>query len=203
MALRNIREMGEDCLRCVCKEVTEINPRIEELVEDLIDTMYEADGVGLAAPQVGVRKRIAVIDVGEGPVVLINPEVVSSEREQTGQEGCLSVPGKCGVVTRPMKVVVKTRNMDWEWEEIEGEGLFARAMLHEMDHLDGILYVDKVEGDLRSEIQLNIKRLMDIGCYRGIRHRLGLPVRGQSTKNNARTRKGKKKTVANKKKATK
>ncbi len=148
MALRNIREMGEDCLRCVCKEVTEINPRIEELVEDLIDTMYEADGVGLAAPQVGVRKRIAVIDVGEGPVVLINPEVVSSEGEQTGQEGCLSVPGKCGVVTRPMKVVVKTRNMDWEWEEIEGEGLFARAMLHEMDHLDGILYVDKVEGDL-------------------------------------------------------
>ena len=148
MALRNIREMGEDCLRCVCKEVTEINPRIEELIEDLIDTMYEADGVGLAAPQVGVRKRIAVIDVGEGPVVLINPEVVSSEGEQTGQEGCLSVPGKCGVVTRPMKVVVKTRNMDWEWEEIEGEGLFARAMLHEMDHLDGILYVDKVEGDL-------------------------------------------------------
>ena len=148
MALRNIREMGEDCLRCVCKEVTEINPRIEELIEDLIDTMYEADGVGLAAPQVGVRKRIAVIDVGEGPVVLINPEVVSSEGEQTGQEGCLSVPGKCGVVTRPMKVVVKTRNMDWEWEEIEGEGLFARALLHEMDHLDGILYVDKVEGDL-------------------------------------------------------
>ena len=140
--------MGDDCLRAVCKEVTEITPRIEELVEDLIDTMYEADGVGLAAPQVGVRKRIAVVDVGEGPVVLINPEVVSSEGEQTGNEGCLSVPGKCGVVTRPLKVKVKTRNMNWEWEEIEGEELFARAMLHEMDHLDGILYVDKVEGDL-------------------------------------------------------
>ena len=148
MALRNIREIGEDCLRCVCKEVPEITPRILDLIEDLKDTMYEADGVGLAAPQVGVRKRIAVVDVGEGPVVLINPEVVSSEGEQTGNEGCLSVPGKCGVVTRPMKVVVKTRNLNFEWEEIEGEGLFARAMLHEMDHLDGILYVDKVEGEI-------------------------------------------------------
>ena len=149
MALRMIREMGEDCLRSVCKEVTEITPRILELIEDLKDTMYEADGVGLAAPQVGVRKRIAVIDVGEGPVVLINPEVVYTEGEQTGNEGCLSVPGKCGVVTRPMKVRVKTRNLDFEWEEIEGEELFARAMLHEMDHLDGILYVDKVEGELQ------------------------------------------------------
>lgn len=148
MALRIIREMGEDCLRCVCKEVTEITPRILELIEDLKDTMYEADGVGLAAPQVGVRKRIAVIDVGEGPVVLINPEVVYTEGEQTGNEGCLSVPGKCGVVTRPMKVKVKTRNLNFDWEEIEGEELFARAMLHEMDHLDGILYVDKVEGEL-------------------------------------------------------
>ncbi|MBO4775200.1 MAG: peptide deformylase [Lachnospiraceae bacterium] len=149
MALRNIREIGEECLRCVCKEVTEINPRLLELIEDLKDTMYEADGVGLAAPQVGVRKRVAVVDVGEGPVVLINPEVVETEGEQTGNEGCLSVPGKCGIVTRPMKVKVKTRNLDFEWEEIEGEGLFARAMLHEMDHLDGILYVDKVEGEVQ------------------------------------------------------
>ena len=148
MALRIIREMGEDCLRCVCKEVTEITPRILELIEDLKDTMYDADGVGLAAPQVGVRKRVAVVDVGEGPVVLINPEVVYTEGEQTGNEGCLSIPGKCGQVTRPMKVRVKTRNLDFEWEEIEGEELFARAMLHEMDHLDGILYVDKVEGEL-------------------------------------------------------
>lgn len=148
MALRKIREIGEDCLRCVCKEVTEITPRIEELIEDLIDTMYEADGVGLAAPQVGVRKRIAVVDVGEGPVVLINPEVVYAEGEQTGTEGCLSVPGKCGTVTRPMKVRVKTLNENMEWIEIEGEELFARAMLHEMDHLDGIMYVDKVEGEL-------------------------------------------------------
>lgn len=148
MALRMIREEGDECLRCVCKEITEITPRILELIEDLKDTMYDADGVGLAAPQVGVRKRIAVVDVGEGPVVLINPEVVYSEGEQTGNEGCLSVPGKCGQVTRPMKVRVKTRNLDFEWEEIEGEELFARAMLHEMDHLDGVLYIDKVEGDL-------------------------------------------------------
>ena len=148
MALRNIREIGEECLRCECKEITEITPRILELIEDLKDTMYEADGVGLAAPQVGVRKRIAVVDVGDGPVVLINPEVVETEGEQTGNEGCLSVPGKCGIVTRPMKVKVKTRNLDFEWEEIEGDELFARAMLHEMDHLDGVLYVDKVEGEL-------------------------------------------------------
>ena len=148
MALRMIREEGDECLRCVCKEITEITPRILELIEDLKDTMYDADGVGLAAPQVGVRKRIAVVDVGEGPVVLINPEVVYTEGEQTGNEGCLSVPGKCGQVTRPMKVRVKTRNLDFEWEEIEGEELFARAMLHEMDHLDGILYIDKVEGEL-------------------------------------------------------
>ena len=153
MALRKIREEGEECLRCVCKEVTEINPRILELIEDLKDTMYDADGVGLAAPQVGVRKRIAVVDVGDGPVVLINTEVVETECEQTGNEGCLSVPGKCGVVTRPMKVKVKTRNLDFEWEEIEGEELFARAMLHEMDHLDGILYIDKVEGDLQDVAQ--------------------------------------------------
>ena len=149
MALRKIREEGEECLRCVCKEVVEITPHIKDLIEDLIDTMYEADGVGLAAPQVGVRKRIAVVDVGEGPMVLINPVVVSSEGEQTGNEGCLSVPGKCGIVTRPMKVKVKTMTPEMTYEEIEGEGLLARAMLHEMDHLDGILYIDKVEGDLQ------------------------------------------------------
>ena len=149
MALRKIREEGEECLRCVCKEVVEITPHIKDLIEDLIDTMYEADGVGLAAPQVGVRKRITVVDVGEGPIVLINPVVVSSEGEQTGNEGCLSVPGKCGIVTRPMKVKVKTMTPEMTYEEIEGEGLLARAMLHEMDHLDGILYIDKVEGDLQ------------------------------------------------------
>ncbi|MCQ2543013.1 MAG: peptide deformylase [Lachnospiraceae bacterium] len=150
MALRKIREMGEDCLRCTCKEVTELTPRILELIDDMVDTMYDADGVGLAAPQVGVRKRIAVIDVGEGPVVLINPEIIYTEGEQTGMEGCLSVPGKAGQVTRPMKVKVKTRNEAFEWVEIEGEELFARALVHEIEHLDGILYVDRVEGELQS-----------------------------------------------------
>lgn len=150
MALRKIREMGEDCLRCTCKEVTELTSRILELIDDMVDTMYDADGVGLAAPQVGVRKRIAVIDVGEGPVVLINPEIIYTEGEQTGMEGCLSVPGKAGQVTRPMKVKVKTRNEAFEWVEIEGEELFARALVHEIEHLDGILYVDRVEGELQS-----------------------------------------------------
>lgn len=152
MALRKIRELGDECLRATCKEVTEITPRIEELIEDLIDTMYEADGVGLAAPQVGVRKRIAVVDVGDGPIVLINPEVVYTEGEQTGMEGCLSVPGKAGQVTRPMKVRVKTQDENMEWVEIEGEELLARAMLHEMDHLDGVMYVDKVEGELQDTV---------------------------------------------------
>lgn len=152
MALRKIRELGDECLRATCKEVTEITPRIEELIEDLIDTMYEADGVGLAAPQVGVRKRIAVVDVGDGPIVLINPEVIYTEGEQTGMEGCLSVPGKAGQVTRPMKVRVKTQDENMEWVEIEGEELLARAMLHEMDHLDGVMYVDKVEGELQDTV---------------------------------------------------
>lgn len=150
MALRKIREMGEECLRCKCKEITEVTPRILELIDDMIDTMYEADGVGLAAPQVGVRKRLAVIDVGEGPVVLINPEIIYTEGEQTGMEGCLSVPGKCGQVTRPMKVRVKTQTEDMEWIEIEGEELFARALVHEIEHLDGIMYVDRVEGELQN-----------------------------------------------------
>ena len=140
--------LGHPTLRKVAQPIDKDYPELGKLIADMYETMYNADGVGLAAPQVGVRKRVAVVDVGEGPVVLINPEVVSSEGEQTGNEGCLSVPGKCGVVTRPMKVVVKTRNLNFEWEEIEGEGLFARAMLHEMDHLDGILYVDKVEGEI-------------------------------------------------------
>ena len=149
MAIRKIREVGDPLLRKKSRPFDVVDEKAKQLLEDLYDTLkVTPDGVGLAAPQVGVRKRIAVVDVGEGPVVLINPEVVYSEGEQTGNEGCLSVPGKCGQVTRPMKVRVKTRNLDFEWEEIEGEELFARAMLHEMDHLDGILYIDKVEGEL-------------------------------------------------------
>ena len=125
-----------------------MTPRTRVLIDDMFDTMYDAMGVGLAAPQVGVLKRIVTIDVGEGPILLINPEILETSGEQTGEEGCLSVPGKSGVVTRPN--YVKVRALDEEMEEIvlEGEGLLARAFCHEIDHLDGHLYVEKVEGEL-------------------------------------------------------
>ena len=148
MAIREIRTMGEDVLEKVCKPVKALTPRTEMLIEDMIDTMYEANGVGLAAPQVGVLKRIVVIDVGEGPMVLINPEIIETAGEQTGDEGCLSVPGKCGVVTRPNYVKVKALNVRMEEVIYEGEELLARAFCHEIDHLDGHLYVERVEGEL-------------------------------------------------------
>lgn len=149
MATRKIREIGEDCLRVVCKEITEVTPRIEELIDDMFETMYEANGVGLAGPQVGVRKRIAVVDVtGEDPMVLINPKILESSGEQTGNEGCLSVPGKCGQVTRANYVKVLNYDMDLNPYEIEAEEFLARAIQHEMDHLDGKMYVDIVEGPL-------------------------------------------------------
>ena len=148
MAIRNIRTIGDEVLNKRCKEVKEINERIEELIEDMLDTMYEADGVGLAAPQVGVLKRIVTIDIGDGPIIMINPEIVETSGEQTGVEGCLSVPGKHGTVTRPnyAKAIYYDENM--EKCEIEGTELLARAICHECDHLDGNLYVDKVEGEL-------------------------------------------------------
>ena len=151
MALRKIREIGDDILNKKCKEVTEMTPRTRQLIEDMLDTMYEANGVGLAAPQVGILKRIVVIDTtGEDPYVLINPRIVESSGEQTGQEGCLSVPGKCGVVTRPNYVKAVALNEDMEPIEIEGTELLARAICHELDHLDGHLYVEKVEGELQN-----------------------------------------------------
>ena len=149
MALRKMRILGEDdCLREVCREVKEVTPKIAALIEDMLDTMYESGGVGLAAPQVGILKRIVVIDVGEGPIVLINPEIIETSGEQTGDEGCLSVPGKAGCVTRPNYVKVKA--LDTKMKEViyEGEELLARAFCHEIDHLDGHLYVEKVEGEL-------------------------------------------------------
>ena len=148
MAIRQIREMGDEVLTKVSKEVKMITPRTIMLIEDMLDTMYESGGVGLAAPQVGILKRIVVIDVGEGPIVLINPEIIETSGEQTGDEGCLSVPGKAGCVTRPN--YVKARFFDEEMNEceIEGEELLARAICHELDHLDGHLYVEKVEGSL-------------------------------------------------------
>ncbi len=150
MALRNIREIGDAVLTKTCKEVKEMTPRTRELIEDMLDTMYEADGVGLAAPQVGVLKRIVVIDVtGENPYVMINPRIVETSGEQTGQEGCLSVPGKYGIVTRPDYVKAVALDIDMKPYEVEGTELLARAICHELEHLDGHLYVERVEGSLR------------------------------------------------------
>ena len=138
MAIREVREMGDDVLEKQCKPVTKMTLRTKILIEDMLDTMYEKMGVGLAAPQVGILKQIVVIDVGEGPIVLINPEIVETSGEQTGEEGCLSVPGKWGIVTRPNYVKVR-----------------ARAFCHEIDHLGGHLYVEKVEGELHDSPAYN------------------------------------------------
>ena len=148
MALREIRVQGDPVLEKVCKEVKEITPRTQDLIDDMIETMYEANGVGLAAPRVGILKRIVVIDVGEGPIVMINPRIISTDGEQTGDEGCLSVPGKAGCVTRPNYVMARFFNEDMQECEIEGTELLARAICHELDHLEGHLYVEKVEGGL-------------------------------------------------------
>lgn len=155
MAIRNIREIGDEVLNKTCKEVKELTPRVRELINDMLDTMYEACGVGLAAPQVGILKRIVVIDVtGEEPYVLINPKILETSGEQTGHEACLSVPGKTGVVTRPNYVKIIAYNENMEQYEIEGTELLARAICHELDHLDGRLYVEKVEGDLLNSADL-------------------------------------------------
>lgn len=150
MAIRNIREIGDEVLTKKCKEVTEVTPRIRELIEDMLETMYEANGVGLAAPQVGVLKRIVVIDTtGDDPHILINPRIVETSGEQTGQEGCLSVPGKSGQVTRPNYVKAVAMDVNMKPFELEATELLARAICHEADHLDGHLYVEKVEGELQ------------------------------------------------------
>ena len=148
MAIREIRQIGDSVLEKVCKEVKELTPRMQVLIEDMLDTMYETGGVGLAAPQVGVLRRIVVIDVGEGPIILINPEILETAGEQTGDEGCLSVVGKAGLVTRPNYVKVKALDENMQEVIYEGEELLARAFCHEIDHLDGHLYVEKVEGPL-------------------------------------------------------
>ena len=155
MAIRNIREMGDPVLNKTCKPVTEVTERIAELIEDMFETMYDACGVGLAAPQVGILKRIVVIDTtGEDPILLINPRIVETSGEQTGNEGCLSVAGKTGVVTRPNHVKVIAQDENLETFEIEGDELLARAFCHEIDHLDGHLYVEKVEGELMDNADL-------------------------------------------------
>ena len=148
MALRTIRVQGDPVLTKKSRPVEEMTPKISELITDMLDTMYDAMGVGLAAPQVAILKRIAVIDVGEGPIVLINPEILETSGEQTGDEGCLSVPGMAGQVTRPNYVKVKALDINMEEVIYEGEELLARAFCHEIDHLDGKMYTELVEGEL-------------------------------------------------------
>lgn len=151
MAIRNIRTIGDEILTMNARTVKEMTQRIKTLIEDMLDTMYDAQGVGLAAPQVGVLKQIVVIDVtedGSQPIVLINPQIVKLSGTQTGQEGCLSVPGKAGIVTRANYAKVRALNADMVEIEVEGEELLARALQHEIDHLSGVLYVSKVEGEL-------------------------------------------------------
>lgn len=149
MAIRTIREIGDPVLNKISKEVKEITPRVQDLIDDMFETMYEANGVGLAAVQVGVLKRIVVIDAtGEDPILLINPRIVEMSGEQEGNEACLSVPGKTGAVIRPNYVKVVAQDEELNEFEIEGEELLARAFCHEIEHLEGHLYVEKVEGEL-------------------------------------------------------
>ncbi len=150
MAIRKIRVIGDPVLGKKCKPVKKITDGTVTLIEDMFDTMYEAMGVGLAAPQVGILRRICVIDVmDDDPIVLINPEIVETSGEQTDDEGCLSVPGKCASVTRPDHVVVRSLNLDMEEVTYVGDGLKARCILHEMDHLDGILYGERASEPYR------------------------------------------------------
>lgn len=154
MALREVKIDGDPVLTKECKPVKEMTPYLMDLVEDMLETMDNADGVGLAAPQVGVLRQICVIDVGEEngteePLILINPEIIETEGEQFGAEGCLSLPGLVGDVRRPQRVKVRAQNIDLEEYEVEGEGLLARALCHEIDHLHGHMYTELVEGSLR------------------------------------------------------
>ena len=155
MALRTIRILGDPVLEKICRPVAELTPRLRTLIGDMFETMYEAAGVGLAAPQVGVLRRIVVIDCGieeKQPYVFINPEILETEGSQTGDEGCLSYPGKCGTVTRPEKVKVRALDINMEPFELDAEGLLARAVCHECDHLDGKMYVSLVEGEIRDAV---------------------------------------------------
>ncbi len=171
MALRNIRTVGDEILAKRAREVKENTPKIQELIDDMLETMYDSDGVGLAAPQVGVLKRIFVIDCSEErtkPYVFINPEIIETSGEQTGAEGCLSVPGKAGIVTRPSHVKVKALNRNFEEYIVEGDELFARALIHENEHLDGHLYTEKVIGNVYNAGDEEAEKAAEIAA--------GLPV---------------------------
>jgi peptide deformylase len=152
MALRKIRLVGDEVLTKNCREITEVTPKIMELIDDMFETMYEANGVGLAAPQVGILKRIVTIDTGEGPLVMINPRIIESSGSQTGDEGCLSLPGKAGTVTRPNYVKARAFDEEMREYEIEGTELLARAICHELEHLDGHMYMEKVEGEIHDVV---------------------------------------------------
>ncbi len=153
MAIRNIREIGDSVLTKISKEVTEVDNKLLTLIDDMLDTLYDANGVGLAAPQVGILKRVVVIDVseeGNDPIILINPVILKTDGQQIGDEGCLSIPGKIGTVMRPNYVKVRAFDRKMKEFELEGTELLARALCHEIDHLNGELYVDKVMGDVRN-----------------------------------------------------
>ena len=151
MALRKIALEGEECLTRVCRPVTDFNSRLHTLLDDMADTLAESGGVGLAAPQVGILRRVVVIDVGDGLVELINPEIISQEGSQCGREGCLSLPGRQGIVTRPRKVTVRAQDRKGNEFQLEAEGFFARAVCHELDHLDGRVYIDVMDRELTPE----------------------------------------------------
>ena len=148
MAIRKIIELGEEKLRKTSKPVEKFDLRLRILLKDMADTMYKANGVGLAAPQVGILRRVVVVDVGDGLIEMVNPRILHTEGEQTGTEGCLSVPGRCGVVTRPNVVTVEYEDAKGDTYEATAEGFLARAFCHEIDHLDGIVYVDKMEREI-------------------------------------------------------
>lgn len=149
MAIRKVREMGDSVLTKECRPITEVTERIRTLADDMLETMYENNGVGLAAPQVGILKQLVVIDVGEGPIILINPTIVDTQGEQTGDEGCLSYPGKVGTVTRPNYVKISAYDLGMNKIEMEGTELLARAFCHEIDHLHGHMYVERAIGAIR------------------------------------------------------
>ncbi|MBR4576093.1 MAG: peptide deformylase [Clostridia bacterium] len=154
MGKRKIVTLGDDGLRKMCKPVEKFDLRLAVLLKDMAETMYDAEGVGLAGPQVGMLRRVAVVDVTEdhsGLLELVNPVITEREGSQTGREGCLSVPGRQGVVTRPMKVKVEFQNRKGQWMELETEGFEARAICHELDHLDGKLYIDIMDRELTEE----------------------------------------------------
>lgn len=151
MAIRKIVTLGDDALRKECRREEKFGLRLALLLKDMAETMYKAEGVGLAAPQVGILRRVVVIDAGDGLVEFINPEILETEGEQCGREGCLSLPGRQAIVTRPRKVKVRAQDRKGEYFELEAEDLFARAICHELDHLDGRLYIDVMDRELTPE----------------------------------------------------